>query len=204
MILVVGARGNMGKRYSKILDYLNVSWLGVDREHSIDEIQFLAESSRGVIIASPTDMHFDHLMTLSKSRTPVLCEKPFTKDQNELREIVNAYNTSKTPISMVCQYQYLVSPGSVGPTSYNYFKHGGDGIYWDCIQIIGLAKGEVKIQETSPIWRCTINGQIMNISDMDMAYVKMIETWLAGQNMPLERIYEFHQKTREFEKLHNH
>jgi hypothetical protein len=122
----------------------------------------------------------------------------------KLDEVVKAYSDSYANLSMVCQYAELVDPELEGPSNYNYFKHGNDGMIWDCIQIIGLARQAVLIQETSPIWQCTINGQRINIQNMDRAYVENVRKWVSGQYMSLERIYEFHKKTHDYDQRQNH
>jgi hypothetical protein len=100
---------------------------------------------------------------------------------------------------MVFQYSELVKPESRGPSWYNYFKTGGDGLIWDCIQIIALSRTPPKIEARSPIWDCTINGQQLSLGDMDMAYVKNVKRWLDGDYMSAERIYDAHVKTSQYE-----
>lgn len=199
MILILGHKGNMGGRYAAILNYLGVPWVGADKEQSPDEILALALSSTGVIIASPTACHPEHLMMMARLEIPVLCEKPFTKDMQELDEILKLYESTEC-LSMVLQYYELINPDLEGPSKYNYFKHGGDGIVWDCIQIIGLSTGDVTIEETSPIWECTLNGQELSIKDMDDAYIRNVQRWLNGDYLSLETIHGIHKKTHDFEK----
>ena len=198
MILVVGYKGNMGQRYTAILTHLNILWSGVDVDDSETTMLRLASESEGVIIASPTTAHAKHLKALAKVGVPVLCEKPFAKNLVELRSILAMYEDR---LSMVFQYSELAPPPHwAGPSSYNYYKHGGDGPVWDCIQIIGLARGEVEIKESSPLWECTINGRRLNIADMDGAYITNVKRWLAGDYMKLETIYDVHAKTARFEE----
>jgi hypothetical protein len=92
------------------------------------------------------------------------------------------------------QYAELIQAGD-GPSHYNYFRHGNDGILWDCMQIIGLANGPVEIKEDSPIWDCVINGNRLNLSDMDGAYVSFIRSWLNGNlRQNFIEVVEIHRK----------
>ena len=82
---------------------------------------------------------------------------------------------------VVNQYQYL--PGiranaTKGPSHYDYYNTGKDGKYWDCFQIIALAKDGFHIENKSPVWKCCINGVDCNLSQMDSAYVHMIDDFL--------------------------
>ena len=200
MILVVGYKGNMGRRYTSILNYLQVPWFGLD----VDDIKTgyqgkLDKKFTAVIIATPTLIHCEYIRMFAKIEVPILCEKPITKDLEELNktlDYVAAYPSAK--LDMVMQYKELVYSTAKKPTKYNYYKSGNDGIYWDCIQIIGLAKGEIYLSNESPIWKCQINGQHLKIQDMDWAYVEMIKRWLAKPGQSLNEIFEIHDKTAEF------
>lgn len=199
MILLVGYKGNMGQRYGKILDFHGVKWEGVDIGDTYLTQMKLAEKASGVLIASPTPAHINHLHRFAHMGKPVLCEKPFTKDLAALREILELYNKTRTPLSMVFQYDELVPEGTKGPSWYNYFRTGKDGLIWDCIQIIALAKQPPKLAAMSPVWDCTINGFRLSLGDMDDAYVKNVKRWLDGDYMKLTRIYDAHLKTAQFE-----
>lgn len=198
-ILIIGANGNMGLRYQAILKHLGKPFVGVDKECSPRQARKIAKHSDAVIIASPTHSHISYLYALHDLKKPVLCEKPFTKDVRELSDFVNKASPEDPNISMVYQYKELASKRR-GPSSYNYFKHGGDGLIWDCIQVIGLARDAVTLQEDSPVWKCQINGLNLRIADMDHAYVSFIEKWLSGEKQRLGDILDIHQKTYEMEK----
>jgi len=199
-IMVLGYKGNMGTRYTRILDYLGVDWGGMDltenkgfdRPGDID----------GIIDAGPTRGRLRRLYDLDP-KTPVLAEKPFT-----LGVIDRAYLQLKTrPIQMVNQYVHMgghkLPPGDSTLTYYNYFKHGGDGIAFDCINILGLATGRVILQQDSPIWKCELNGRSLSISDMDFAYIAMIEAWLKQPTPNWDYIVHAHKVAHEYEENFN-
>lgn len=165
---IIGILGNMGHRYKAILDYLQVEVCGVDLGYTYRHERF--EECDGFIIATPTDMHLDDLERFANYEKPILCEKPITRGR--IDKVKNG-----ELITMVNQYAYLYDKNSRGETYYDYFKTGRDTIFWDCINIIGLSCNHARLNNTSPIWKCAINGRELSIADMDRAYVKMLMDW---------------------------
>lgn len=201
MILVLGHRGNMGRRYSHILDYLKVEWKGLDISNGPLDNQTIYETADGcdgVIIATPTKYHLAHLNLLADLQVPILCEKPFSYELEDLKKTLLLYQENYTPLSMVLQYKELLNDVAVGDSHYNYFKTGKDGLEFDCIQIIGLAKGKVEIRNDSPVWDCVINGQRLHLSDMDQAYVWAVQRFLSRKYQNLKDIYEIHQRVHDY------
>lgn len=196
MILLIGANGSMGKRYQAILRYLGKDFRAVDKETRGSLLSSAAIRCSSAIIATPTQTHEEVISTLIPSRIPILCEKPVTKNLKALDEILSTVKKNKTPFQMVAQYKMLVQPDRIGRTRYNYFRHGNDGLVWDCMQIIALARGEVTLQEESPVWSCMINGQALKIQDMDAAYIAFIQNWLNNPNGDLGWIRTAHEKTK--------
>lgn len=201
-ILIIGSQGSQGLRYQSILDYVGEDYLLRDvgfNEISDDGLHLGAVD--GIIVATPTNTHTKIIRELLKFRIPILCEKPICKDMEELEILFEEIEKTKTPFSMVHQYKRLVTPTLDDAVStYNYFKHGNDGLIWDCLQIIGLANGVVDLSDESPIWKCQINGQKLDIAQMDGAYLEEIELWLNGESYSLEYLFRIHQKTADFSK----
>lgn len=153
--------------------------------------------SDAFIIASPTMAHEGHIEWFSQFKKPMLCEKPICVGIPELA----IKNTNL--IQMVCQYKYL-SPYDFyrdNDTSYwDYWNSGRDGLVWDCIQVIGLAKNKITLENTSPKWRCKINNHTYQIQSMDFAYIEMIKKWLNKETIcEYSEFMNWHQKTLEFE-----
>lgn len=176
-VYIMGNRGNMAKRYAAVLDYLGVSYSGHDLGDTVSESEIKRHTH--ILICTPTENHLEDLENFGRFQKPMLCEKPFTKEIDLLWKFEKKNKAILPLISMVNQYAQLTNvndPG--GPTVYNYFKSGGDGIAWDCINIIGLSRGTVEVLTTSPFWHCSINGKKLKLSDMDYAYIDMIIDWL--------------------------
>ena len=180
-IAVVGGLGNMGKRYCAILKMHHIDHYVIDTSLPGE----ITDDTTGIIIATPTDLHVKHLKYYAEYNKPILVEKPVTKNQAELEEIL----ALTVPIRMINQYEHyilerdpvkIVSTGKeLRTTYYNYFKTGGDSLHWDVINIIGLADdGRIRIGDDSPIWECWLNGDRLDIAKMDWAYVWNIKDWL--------------------------
>ncbi len=201
MIALIGSEGSMGKRYQAILKYLDQPYLALDRLHyTTDEILEKASSCSHILIASPTSSHFFYLRNLIASKSDILCEKPITKDLMQLEELHAFCHRIGASYKMVMQYKELINPYADGNwTEYNYFRHGNDGLAWDCLQPIALAKSAVAIREDSPVWACTINGQQLSLSDMDKAYIEMITKWLEGRmDQSMDEILNAHLKVANY------
>lgn len=197
-VLIVGGNGNMGRRYRAVLSALGEPFRIADIWSTEDDIVKEASAASGVIIATPTATHADMIKLCAPTGVPILCEKPITKSLGELEALLDVLRKYRTPFNMVFQYSELANQQTSGLTYYDYYKHGGDSLAWDCIQIIGLARGEIILREESPIWRCVINGAPLSLADMDQAYVDFIERWLDRPGQDLNEIFSIHRKTHDF------
>ncbi len=198
-ILIVGGNGNMGARYRAILSHLDKDFHVADIGHTDKQIEELAKRCDATIITTPTETHAHFIHMLSPIKKPILCEKPVSMNLQELKGVVHQLRADQTPFSMVYQYRMLIDPLRMGWTHYNYFKHGNDGLAWDCIQVIGLARQQVELEESSPIWRCTINGASMDIGAMDFAYIRFIRNWLKYPHQDLGQLLAIHERTHEMD-----
>ena len=147
MILLIGAKGSMGRRYQAILRHLGQEFHPVDAGFNEDEVSKLPITR--TIIATPTESHAKYIRKYG-SLGPVLCEKPITKSISELADLFQYIKDNNINFTMMLQYSKLFSATDQGQSSYNYYNTGGDGLGWDCIQILGLAKGSVVIKNDSP------------------------------------------------------
>jgi hypothetical protein len=189
-VLIVGSKGNMGKRYEAVCKLLGITTIGQD----LKEPQPDMTGVDGIIVATPTTSHTKDIINYSRFDLPYLVEKPLTKLPIELDNFLMVVQRLGLNLQMVNQYQELVKPGAVGDTRYNYFKTGNDGLAWDCINIIGLANDSVTLNNDSPIWECVINGQKLSLSDMDRAYISMVEKWTNNPTPNLDYIRSAHDK----------
>jgi hypothetical protein len=199
-IILVGYRGNMGVRYAAILDSLGHPWYGIEQggltycgttKVYISELPACV-NFHSMIIATSTMSHMAVIKKYRNLNIPMLVEKPICKEEPSIQWLVD----NDVPVSMVNQYQYLIGEGD-GETYYDYFKTGTDGLKWDCISIIALATRKPKINNKSPIWTCRINGQDLKLSDMDGAYMEMIENWIENPEPNLEYIQLAHKRLHE-------
>jgi len=198
-IIVIGYLGNMGKRYTTILDKLNYPWIGIenmgahyDRQMGEFISGLHAIAYHSVIIATPTYTHMDIIKRYRTLNLPVLCEKPISKSADDIDYLVN----NNINITMINQYKNLSGKG--GATYYNFYNSGGDGIEWDCINIVGLAGQErAYISNESLTWDCCINGKKLELNDVNQAYVDMIKDWIESPGSDLEYIKEAHKRVRE-------
>jgi len=210
-ILVVGSEGNMGKRYMLILKHLGHLPYGFDLKNNhpvpVDEIEKYQDKYDGIIIATPTLHHLGNIALYSRSGLPILCEKPLANyfDPHTLQSTI-APDSLK--IRMINQYQYyenkrldhlkIIKEHEIHElpkiTTYNYFKTGQDGILYDCINILGLAKHKFDIRNDSPIWNCALNGFRCRLDGMDHAYVWNVKDWLEKFDSNKQYIMNAHDK----------
>lgn len=181
-LIVIGSKGNMGKRYCAILESLGHDYIGFDKDDNPNTVLNYALRSDGVIIATPTDNHLYWLDLLVLTGTPILCEKPLSKNIREVRERLLLWAQANVKLRMINQYAELSTSEEPLMTRYDFHKHGNDGLAWDCISIIRLAEGDIKLEEESLVWTCEINGQPMALKDMEKAYVTMIRNWVLGHH----------------------
>ena len=184
-VFLVGYNGNMARRYRACLDYLGIEHCGVDLGGF--ESGVIAQCD-GIIIATPTQSHMDMIKRYSAFDKPILVEKPISLEPF----ILNGGN-----VQMVNQYAFC-GPFPGGDTFYNNWNTGKDGLAWDCINIIGLAKGRVSLENTSPIWKCCINGKDLTLADVDMSYINMIDSWTKNPTSNTDYILKAHRKVREY------
>lgn len=200
-VFIYGIKGNMGQRYKSILEYLGHEVYGQDLgERKAEDLK----ACHAIIIASPTTQHMLHIhnLLIDQEQRPILCEKPFICDEDkfdDLQDLIADCEEEKMKLSMVSQYDYLADRIAKGPTLYDYFKTGKDGLAWDCINIIWNAKGKIKLKNKSPEWHCILNGVELKIEEMDWAYVKMLQDWLKDPYVSqYKRIIKSHKKVLEY------
>lgn len=193
-ILIIGGNGNMGRRYAAVLKYLGafveINEIGTGESETIAQIK----RADGVIIATPTTRHRSSILQCEqvKQGIPILCEKPVVGNASNLNQF-DGMN-----LQMVNQYKYLAPETVVGPhTMYDFYNSGGDGLEWDCINLIGLDQtGNIILRKESPIWKCVINGKPIDRSDIDLSYVIMVRRWLQDPAPNLDYVKAAHMKVR--------
>lgn len=199
MILIIGANGSMGKRYQAILRSLEIPFDVSDIETTHVNLLEKINLCSGVIIATPTNSHLHFISLLFGKGKPVLCEKPLSMNSTELKHI-KRFCQDGLNLTMMMQYKYFITSEVNGPSSYDYFRHGNDGLSWDCIQIIGLARSSVSLKEESPIWKCKLNGLDLSLNNMDEAYVWAVQKWLDKPGDDIDELIKIHEKVAKYEE----
>lgn len=191
-IFIVGHKGNMGSRYKAIVKFFGHEWAGDDLDGWTGG--FTSKNADRIIIATPTSEHLNDIRKYRDGGKPILCEKPITTDIDDI-ELLEDLIGLEQPFEMIDQYRHIISNiANGGVTLYDYFKHGADGLYYDCINVIKHAKNGIILRAVSPFWQCVINGQQLSISDMDHAYMQMISEWLLSPKNDVRAIIAAHFK----------
>jgi hypothetical protein len=204
-VCVIGANGNMGRRYMAIMGQMWPSGFG-----GVDIGEPMPRASH-YIIATPTGTHLDVLAKVidehgTNGDLNILIEKPVTKNPDHFDFVLG----TKNKIYMANQYAYAFPSGpkpkfDTEDTEYNYYNSGNDGIGWDCIQLLHLATGPVELKKDSAVWRCKINGRWLRREMIDHLYIRMIKDFLSGNKAygrlwGPEDIIAAHKKALQYEK----
>lgn len=183
-VLVIGASGNMGRRYCSILQYLRQTPIKVD----IGDNCFGCQEYTHAIIATPTDTHFEICKKLAELDKTYLCEKPLSKNPDEIKELIAIEGRTKSKGYMVNNWSFAT--GFVGAffginkdmVYYNNWNTGKDGVLWDCIQLIYLAKDfNIQICTGSPVFRAFCGDNNVSLTDIDKSYISMIDNFLSSK-----------------------
>lgn len=204
-ILIIGAKGNMGRRYSSICKYLQIPFDGVDICDT-----YIPDQYSHCIIATPTNSHLDLIQKIndfhSRPNISILCEKPIALNNDDVH-IINLLWKTLT-VYMVNQYAYYpyLSTAEELNTTYDFYNSGNDPIAYNCIQLVHLAKGPVLLKSESPIWRCVINGKTLDRGRIDRCYVDMVHDFFFdsyGKLWGREDILEAHRKAYLYDQGHH-
>lgn len=204
-VMVVGARGQMGRRYCAILRHLEIPLFEVE----LGDDEAPPPGITHIIIATPTATHCDQIRLYSEMELPVLCEKPIATDTGQVYRLIEFCEEKGVKLRCVNQYKYVIfgdemvdgdEAGALeeigAATEYDYVNTGKDGKYWDCISIIALATGGVSIKNESPIWTCRINGDEKYLDRMDHAYIAMVKDFIENPPTTPETDYIFNAHTK--------
>jgi hypothetical protein len=207
----------MGKRYVRILEYLEYN-------HSIEDIHgdsyplgFGELHPTHYIIATPTESHINILEQTCGRReflhlepAKILVEKPIFTTDDSMKAMISLRHLEAKghKIYMVNNYAYYPFKPVKGKTTYDFYNSGGDDRAWDCIQLIHLAEDGVDISGLSPLWECIVNGTRLNRERLDYCYVEMIEDFLSdnkrhGKLWGYEDIYKAHEEVIVYERSFN-
>lgn len=168
-VLLIGGLGSIGKRYAAILRNLKVNF---DTYDITVRFEPKFENYDSFIVATPTDTHLDYLKKLKSFGRPILCEKPISKNVDDIPTDLDAY--------VVCNYLYVVrmlnlpSPFKI---FYDYYNTGKDGMHWDCCQLIYLDP-QAKLRTNSHRWNLNVNDNWIKYRNLEEAYYRMISDFV--------------------------
>lgn len=209
-VLLIGHCGSIGKRYKAILEYYNIEVLGFDikEKGSFNLLQYDVD---GVIIASPTIWHREHLHEVRNKHVPILCEKPMC-ETIEQAESVSTNPDFENYVSIVDNWVHLLG---------GYFKDyiiqyktiytGNEALAFNLAQLIYLTSesGWLDCIPNRPMFSASVlepkTHRVMktvNSFDLDMSYVNMIEKWLktGKTNFGLKEGLEIQRAVEKFKK----
>jgi hypothetical protein len=177
LIAIFGSRGNMGRRYAAICDYLNIP-------HKDFEVDFPYNKPCGcdkAIIATPINTHIDIAQYCIAGGMPFLCEKPVATSVRVVTDLAKLCDDTKIPGYMVNNWRYVLKyPHRCSLTLYNYYT-GADGA-WDMIQPHYYSKS-VKIIK-HPVFRVVELGPARvehSRESFDNSYVCMVSDFATGE-----------------------
>jgi hypothetical protein len=186
--LVVGGLGNMGQRYCQILSALKEDYLikdiGLNENINYEIFDY-------AIICTPTMDHMEEISNALRGndKLRILCEKPLTKHPFK-DDIHYSYLKAFKNIHMVNNYDYAFKRAcrdqsnfvnATGLTTYEYYQTGRDGLLFDCIQLIKMAKADIELKGYGWKWQCQINGWRIDRNLIDDSYYDMIEDFISDK-----------------------
>jgi len=161
----------MGRRYSAILKELGVDYTGVDKGDEFPEYD-------KAIICTPTPLHMEACMAVAAKGKNFLCEKPISKDPQNISRLIEFCDKMKVDGRMVCNWAFAGKyRSSAKHVYYNNYHTGNDGFYWDTIQLTELG-GDVILNKDASVFEAAIDFQRITLQDIAKSYFSMIEAWI--------------------------
>lgn len=182
-VLVVGSLGNMGRRYAAILKHLGHEVVGVDVGTKIPS------KLDAAIVATPTDTHYGVCKVLSKKGYRYLCEKPVSKSPKEIESLMR-YDAKYGGCGYMVNNWARTLLRYVKPNSQNVYydcwNTGKDGLLWDCIQLVYLAKGRPhQLESESPTFSAWLGTTRITLGVIELSYIAMVRSFLEGDDKRL-------------------
>jgi|WetSurMetagenome_2_1015567.scaffolds.fasta_scaffold345087_2 hypothetical protein len=204
-ILIAGALGNMGRRYTAICKHLGHTVIPFDLFMSFSYLEDAIKKNAidRCIIATPIESHLFWCNWCIGGGIPFLCEKPMSTDVGGMVEIMNKSEKQGTSGHMVNNWAFVAAYPLISGKHkiiYDYYNTGKDG-WWDYIQPVYLGF-DVKIKNESPVFECEIDGIHYNQRDFDLSYVEMVEAWLLGETQHLWDISQAIEATKKIKRMY--
>ena len=210
-VAIIGAHGNMGRRYSAIVRYLGHEVLEHDPLAGTS-CDLLTADYQAAIIASPIDTHVYYCLQLACYGKPFLCEKPISKDVAQVRRVAEICYRKGTPGYMVNNWAYALDcddppkPKTIGRIHIDCYNTGDDGA-WDLIQPLWLvsAPDRLTVRHKSPALLVACDKGLILRDAFDWSYKHTVEAFLLDECYGLwpidadivtahERVLEYEQR----------
>jgi hypothetical protein len=176
MVLIIGGKGSIGRRYQAVLKHLKRPFEIYDLG---DELP--VGNISHVIITSPTEKHLEHVLMAMRYDCPILCEKPLSMDLNSAKKIAKLPN-----VYVVNNYAYVTRDAK--SIRYDFYNTGRDGFIWDLCQLVYIAKknnAHLNIKRSSYTWTLIVDDEPVPYSMIEYSYRKMIQDFLNGNRFNL-------------------
>lgn len=182
MILLLGGKGSIGRRYAAVLRELGEPFIVHDKEDNPQLIEHLAAADHA-IIATPTETHFDYILTLERARIPYLCEKPVTKKIAEAEMLFQHCSMGfvVNNWAFLSTNAELTHTGKLKHLTYDFYNTGRDGLLWDVCQLVYLAQitqAKLEVRRFSASWDVTWNDFEVPYRWIEMSYLQMVRAFL--------------------------
>jgi hypothetical protein len=203
-VLVIGSRGNMGRRFSAIIRHLGHDLLEYDPPAAPYMPDF--KECDACIIATPVVGHMPYLKTIMPVK-PVLCEKPLSFDLAQVKAAASYAGKQGCAAYMVNNWAFVGhhrEPMSEGSIVVNTWNTGTDGD-WDLIQPLYLVEdiSNFECVRKYPWLSVAINGVGYGRDDFDISYVEMVQAFLDGEYdklWPVANMVTAHERVIEYGK----
>lgn len=175
---LIGGNGSIGKRYQAILHHLKMPYRVIDPIVTPESLNGITRA----IISTPTNTHCEVASLCQERGIPFLCEKPLSKDLEELKKFKNFYTLG----FVVNNYAFLrdFSKKKIKQIEYDFFNTGRDGLLWDVCQMVYLSeihKSDLVVKRKSWTWKLFINSERIQYEEIEKSYVDMIDAFLKNR-----------------------
>lgn len=188
MILLIGGKGAIGRRYASILRHYKVPFQVFDNP-TAQPPEIMNLKFDKAIICTPTVTHYFYCIVLLNMAKPFLCEKPLSKYVLDCETL--SLHENEALGSMVNNWSYVLKPylsdyHDYTTISYDYFHTGSDGLVWDVCQLVHISKKEnlvLRVNRTSDLFQVELqdkhrkNTNIL-LTDIHLSYRHMIHDFV--------------------------
>lgn len=191
-VLIVGNKGNMGRRYSAVLSYLNIDYVGIDIIDNVifrDENIFNDKKITHVLICTPTKYHIPKTLFYSEiyPMASILVEKPIALTACEAAKVKQIKHNKLYIVNNWAHVKEDMLRIGQNSVFYDYYQTGPHGLYIDCCQLLYLSKHieHCSLKNVSPVFNVNINDKNITKENIDYSYIRMVYYWLKNDSSKL-------------------